>query len=80
MWLYYLYSTVHATSSESWNLLLFPSILYAPKILPNYWSLTILLNQSEWNIFRVYKKILPQQKNKNENKQIPPKNPPKLAK
>lgn len=32
------------------------------KILPTYWSVSFLLNQSEWQLFTLYKKIIPQQK------------------
>lgn len=43
------------------DILLLPSIPSVLKILPRYWLFTFLLNQSEWYMFTVYRKIIPPQ-------------------
>lgn len=69
MWLNLLCKT-HASCSASLASLLdsalLPSILLCLEILPSYGLLRSLLNQSEWHIFTVYRKIIPQHLKENQ--------------
>ena len=68
---WYLFSVRHshlASSVSGWQLHLClsssqnsPSLVTRLYFLPGYWPIRVLLNQYEWQIFTVYKSIIPQQ-------------------